>query len=97
MRDIEPIDPAEGGSGALVLADVHRAVNGLQVGQVYPAAELYARYQDAAKEAGRTPAHIVAFGQELSRQGHLRVKRRVGGGGRGRTGSGKQVSCWQLT
>lgn len=93
MRDIEPMQT----SGALVLVDVHKAINGLQVGVVYLSSELYQRYSSAAREAGRTPAHPVAFGQELKRQGHLRVKRRMGGAGRGHRGAGRQVSAWQLT
>jgi hypothetical protein len=93
MRDIEPVSEY----GALVPQDAARAVNGLHVGAVYLASELYARYAEAAREAGRSPAHPVAFGQELKRQGHIRVKKRVGGGGRGHRGQGRQVSAWQLT
>lgn len=93
MRDIEPADEY----GALIPADAARAVNGLRVGMVYLASDLYARYVGVARDAGRSPAHPVAFGQELRRQGHLRVKKRVGGGGRGGRGEGRQVSAWQLT
>lgn len=94
MRAIEPV----GTSGALIPEDVDTALNGLRVGAVYLASELYERYASVAREAGRTPAHPVAFGQALSRQGHHRVKRRVGGSGRGHSGGqGRQVSAWQLT
>lgn len=92
------MDADNGGSGALVPADFHRTINGLRVGEVYTSADLYSRYSDVAREAGRTPAHIVAFGQMMAREGHRQVTRRIGGPGRGRTGGkGRQVSAWQLT
>jgi hypothetical protein len=68
MRDIQPL--GDQNHGALVPEDVTRALTGLA--GTYAAADLYARYADAAKEAGNVPAHPVAFGQELARRGCVR-------------------------
>lgn len=89
MREIEPLSTDEG-YGAVVPQDVDRALNGLWKGAPYAAADLHARYADAAREAGRAPGHPVAFGQELARRGHQRTKRVVVKGGR-------QVVAWVLT
>ena len=83
MRDIEPVT----GYGKLNEDDAERALEGLAPG-AYRAADLYARYSDAAKEAKRTPAHPVALGQYLSRRGFKRRKRTTNRG---------QAAVWDIT
>jgi hypothetical protein len=92
MRDIEPL----GEYGVVDEQDVDKALEKLAAGTRYAASDLYARYSDAAREAGRTPGHAVAFGQSLKRRGLIRVKTVVGGAGRGHKGRGKQVSAWVI-
>lgn len=70
MRDIQPVT----GYGTLNEDDAARALEGLAPG-TYRASDLHARYSDAAREAGRVPAHPVALGQFLSRRGFRRRKR----------------------
>lgn len=84
--------------GVVVREDVLRTLNGLTRGQRYSAADLYQRYSDAAKEAGRIPGHPVGLGQHLSQIGLQRSKITVGGpgAGRGRKGQGRQVASWTI-
>jgi hypothetical protein len=79
MRDIDPVSE----NGTLDDRDVSRALEGLA--GVYLTSDLYARYGDAAREAGRTPAHPIAFGQALKRHGGQRKSRTV---------QGRQVGAW---
>jgi hypothetical protein len=57
----------------------------LRTGLVYPASDLYRRYQQIATAAGRPPGHPVAFGQALKRHGCLRKKVNR---------DGRQISGW---
>jgi hypothetical protein len=59
--------------------DVHQTLLGLA--GTYTSQALYDRYAGIARINGRTPAHPVAVGQELARQGCTR--RKV-----------KRKSCW---
>lgn len=52
--------------------DVHKAIYGLA--GTYTAADIYQRYTAVVREAGREPAHPIAVGQELKRQGCTRRK-----------------------
>lgn len=90
MRDISPI----GEYGPMLDADVRATLNGLYPGSRYAASDLYARYSDMVRSAGRTPGHPVALGQTLKRLGSTRVKMTVGGGGSGHKGRGHQVVAW---
>lgn len=90
MKDIEPI----GQYGVVLDEDVRKTLNGLGRGQRYAASDLYARYSDVAREAGRTPGHPVALGQVFKRIGMARIKMTVGGGGQGYKGRGRQVVAW---
>jgi hypothetical protein len=94
MRDIEPVQTY----GSVNEDDVRRALNGLQKGVRYAASDLYARYSDAAREAGRQPGHPVGLGQVFARWGLVRAKITQGGpgAGRGRSGRGRQVTAWEI-
>jgi hypothetical protein len=90
MKDIEPV----GGYGAVLDEDVRATLNGLYRGARYAAGDLYKRYADVAREAGREPGHPVALGQAFARLGMKRVKMTVGGAGRGYRGRGHQIVAW---
>lgn len=96
MRDIEPL----ASYGAVVPEDVQATIRDLKGGNRYAAADLYNRYADAAREAGRSPGHPVAFGQALKAHGLIRVKINIGGPGRGKKAKkgdkSRQVSAWLL-
>ncbi len=95
MAEIRGIAPAST-YGVLNDNDVTRTLNGLDYGSRYKGSDLYDRYCDVARGAGRNPAHPVALGQALSRLGLTRCKITVGGSGPGRRGKGTQVSAWEV-
>jgi hypothetical protein len=93
MRDIDPV----GEYGLVLDADVEATLEGLYPGSRYAASDLYARYSDVVRSAGRNPGHPIALGQALKRLGSTPVKMTVGGGGSGHKGRGRQVSAWIIS
>jgi hypothetical protein len=90
MRDIQPVSEY----GVVMDEDVAATLKGLPPGGRYAASDLYQRYADVARAAGRSPGHPVALGRTFSRIGMRRVKVTVGGGGRGHKGRGRQIVAW---
>lgn len=74
-------------SWTVVDEDVMAVIREMEPGRRYPARELYRRYQEVARSAGRGPAHPVGFGHKLRQAGLMRRKARI---------NGKMTHCWLL-
>lgn len=94
MKDIEPL----ASYGVIEDVDVKRTINTLERGSRYASKDVFDRYCELTKQAGRNPGHRVAFGAALSRLGLKKIKMTVGGPGQGygRKGRGKQTSAWAV-
>lgn len=67
--------------------DLMKVIRAMTSSKRYAAKELYETYAKIARDAGRTPAHPVAFGQGLRKAGLMRRSVRY---------EGKVVRGWML-